>query len=217
MSDPERPSFQDPDSEAASRQQARARWDGASVDVRPSVSAPLPPVQNDFQSLRPAAPAPEHALARPAQPAPRAQQSSGFQRAMGALRMVLPVVQKVLPLLDGNIASAVSNILGTRPQGQAQSANLAPVENALSGLQAEQRELRSQVAAQNASLKQVADQLTMVKEATDRNTLEQQELMDDLAGIRRKVKVFAWAGLSLLVLSIAVNVFLFLHIQRILP
>src|SRR5208282_3291764 len=38
-------------------------------------------------------------------------QSSGLQRAVRALRMALPYVQRILPLLDGNIATAVSNVL----------------------------------------------------------------------------------------------------------
>jgi len=70
---------------------------------------------------------------------------------------------------------------------------------------------------QNTSLKKVEDQLEMVREATDRNTLEQQELIEDLKAVTGKVNLFALLLLSLLVISVLLNLFLFLHIQRVLP
>jgi hypothetical protein len=146
-----------------------------------------------------------------------AQQPSGFQRALGAVRGVAGVMQKILPLLDGNVAYAVSSLLAPHSQSPGPAANLAPLENALLKLHTEQREMRGQIGEQNTSLKRVADQLEMVKEATDRNTLEQQELVDDLHSMRRRVTVFAWVGLGLLAVSIAVNVVLFLRLQHLLP
>jgi hypothetical protein len=57
----------------------------------------------------------------------------------------------------------------------------------------------------------------MVREATDRNTLEQQELLEDLKTVGSKINVFALVALVLLAASILLNVILFLHIQRVLP
>jgi hypothetical protein len=57
----------------------------------------------------------------------------------------------------------------------------------------------------------------MVREATDRNTLEQQELLEDLKGVGKKVNLFALFSLALLAVSILINVILYLRIQRILP
>ena len=57
----------------------------------------------------------------------------------------------------------------------------------------------------------------MVREATDRNTLEQQELMEDLKAVGNKVNMFALLVLALLIVSLLLNLFLFLHIQRVLP
>jgi len=59
--------------------------------------------------------------------------------------------------------------------------------------------------------------LEMVREATDRNTLEQQELLEDLKAFGNKVNMFAIFALGLLAVSILLNVILFLHIQRVLP
>jgi t-SNARE complex subunit (syntaxin) len=95
--------------------------------------------------------------------------------------------------------------------------NIEPIENSLAELQTQHRDLRSQVAEQNTSLKRVEDQLEMVREATDRNTLEQQELLEDLKTVGNKINVFALVALVLLAASILLNVILFLHIQRVLP
>ena len=70
---------------------------------------------------------------------------------------------------------------------------------------------------QNSSLKRVEDQLEMVREATDRNTLEQQELLEDLKTVGNKVNTFALFALGLLAVSIVLNVLLYLHIRRVLP
>jgi len=217
MSDPERPDLQDSsvdDPKQTERKPVEVQTFGTGSPVPADAGAQMQ--QENSRRPAPIPAVPGRALTRPAQSPSRTDQSSGLQRAAAAVRVVLPMVQKVLPLLDGNIASVVSNILLNQSKAPAK-ANLAPVESALARLHVEQRELRGQVAEQNTSLKRVGDQLELVKEATDRNTLEQQELMEDLASIRKKMKVFAWTGLGLLVLSIVVNVILFLRLQRILP
>jgi hypothetical protein len=57
----------------------------------------------------------------------------------------------------------------------------------------------------------------MVREATDRNTLEQQELLEDLKSVGNKVNIVAVIALGLLGISILLNLVLYLHIQRVLP
>jgi hypothetical protein len=104
-----------------------------------------------------------------------------------------------------------------RPAPPARPVDLAPLEEGISSLQTQQRELRTQIADQNTSLKRVEDQLEAVREATDRNTLEQQELFEDLRSVGNKVNIFAIVALLLLVGSVTVNVILYLHIKRVLP
>jgi len=70
---------------------------------------------------------------------------------------------------------------------------------------------------QNGSLKRVEDQLEMVREATDRNTLEQQELLEDLKAVSNKMNTLAFIALGLLVVSVGLNIILYLHILRVLP
>ena len=70
---------------------------------------------------------------------------------------------------------------------------------------------------QNTSLKRVEDQLEMVREATDRNTLEQQELLEDLKAFGSKVKMVVIIALGLVAIGFILNLILFLHVQRVLP
>ena len=146
--------------------------------------------------------------------------SLGLQRAMGVLRSFLPIVQRLLPLLDSNVASAVSNLVA-RPHPQAPApapkVDLAPLEDGLAALQTQHRDLRDQVIEQNTSLKRVEDQLEMVREATDRNTLEQQELLEDLKTFGNKVKMVVIIALGLVAVGLILNLILYLHIQRVLP
>lgn len=143
----------------------------------------------------------------------------GIQWAVGALKQAVPFMQRLLPLIDGNIATALANLLSPHPHSPqpAPRVDLAPIESGLADLQMQQAELRSQVTEQNSSLKRVEDQLEMVREATDRNTLEQQELIEDLKAVGNKVNMFALLVLGLLIVSLLLNLFLFLHIQRVLP
>jgi t-SNARE complex subunit (syntaxin) len=136
------------------------------------------------------------------------------------LRNALPFVQRLLPLLDGNIATTVSSLLASRHHPQAQPSaklDLVPIEDGLAELQTQHQNLRDQVMEQNTSLKRVEDQLEMVREATDRNTLEQQELLEDLKAFGNKVKFVVVIALLLVALGFVMTLALFLHIQRVLP
>jgi septal ring factor EnvC (AmiA/AmiB activator) len=152
------------------------------------------------------------------------QLSSGepahLQRALGAVLSAVPLLQKLLPLLDGNVLTAVANLLAARPQPPAvvqAKVDLTPIELNLAELQSRNQSLREQVAEQNTSLRRVEDQLEMVKEATDRNTLEQQELFEDLKSFSNKVKIAAVIAMGLIAACFALNLILYLHLQRVLP
>jgi hypothetical protein len=146
-----------------------------------------------------------------------AEASSGVQWVAGLMKQAVPFVQRLLPLLDGQIGTAVANMLASRPHPPAPRVDLEPIEHRLSDLQLQHHDLKDQLVDQNASLKRVEDHLEMVREATDRNTLEQQELIEDLKAMGSRVNLFALSFLVLLVLSILLNIALFLHISRVLP
>ena len=179
----------------------------------------LPQASGDAQRFTTAPPPPGRSLARSSADSPQDMPTS-LQRTLSVVRSWLPFVQRILPLLDGNLGTAVSNILTPYPQHTpppTPQVNLEPIEDSLTDLQTQHRELRNQVAEQNHSIKRVEDQLELVREATDRNTLEQQELLEDLKGVGNKVNMYALVALALLVVSVLLNVILYLHIQRVLP
>ena len=185
----------------------------------PRGGAARPPVQAAPGEAPRVAPAPPPGRTLTSSTSAAEEQPSNVQRAVSALRLALPFVQKLLPLLDGNLATTVANILSPHPQPQAPAhpVDLAPLEDGLAELHNQQRDLRSQLVEQNTSLKRVEDQLEMVREATDRNTLEQQELIEDLKGVGNKINLVVLVVLSLLVFSILLNVAMYLHIRRVLP
>jgi hypothetical protein len=145
-------------------------------------------------------------------------EGSAMQWLSGVIKQAVPFVQKLLPLLDGQIASAAANLMTPRPHAPpAPHIDVQPIENGLADLQIQHANLKDQIADQNVSLKRMEDHLDMVREATDRNTLEQQELIEDLKVISSRMNRLAFLCLALLVISVLVNIALFLHIQRVLP
>ncbi|HEY2860703.1 MAG TPA: hypothetical protein VGJ21_19960 [Terracidiphilus sp.] len=138
---------------------------------------------------------------------------------MGILKQAAPFVARLLPLIDGNLATAISNVFAPRPHSQAPSVtvDLTPIHNQLTELQTQQNDLRSAIQDQTTGIKRMEDQLDMVREATDRNTLEQQELIEDLKSMGHKVNLVA-TGLSvLLVASVIMNLVLYLYLRKVLP
>ena len=79
-----------------------------------------------------------------------------------------------------------------------------------------QRELGDQVLEQGQSIMRIGDQLEMVRMSTDRNTLEQQELIEELKEVGKKVNVVVVIGLVLLAVSVALNTALYLHMIKVL-
>jgi hypothetical protein len=141
-----------------------------------------------------------------------------MQWLMGVMKQAVPFVQKLLPMLEGPIAGVVASALTNRPHTPPPPpVDLQPIESSLQELQISHGNLKDQLTDQNTSLKRVEDQLDQVREATDRNTLEQQELIEDLKSMGNRVNLLAVLFLGLLVISVLLNIFLFLHIQRVLP
>lgn len=145
------------------------------------------------------------------------EHSAAVQWAIAAIKQAIPFVQRLLPLIDTNVPASVTHMVTSHEHHPAPPVDLVPIEHGLAELQTQHDELSGLVHDQNTSLKRVEDQLDMVREATDRNTLEQQELIEDLKAIGNKVNLFALLVLALLIVSLLLNLFLFLHVQRVLP
>jgi hypothetical protein len=205
-----------------SDQPARPATPPAPVSNWEDVAAASQSSTTNFGASTPETPAPSTPPTPPASLPTAADPNapkSGLQRAIDAVRSTLPLVQRLLPLLDGNFATAVSALVGphTHPApAQPVKVDLEPVERGLAEVRNSNRELRAQVQEQTASFKRVEDQLERVREATDRNTLEQQELVEDLRSVGNRVSIFAIVGLVLLAVSLVLNVFLLVQLQHIL-
>jgi hypothetical protein len=203
---------------------ASSGWDrpftppsAASAPATPG-PAGSPPYNQPFS--QPAQPASAAASASPEDPdLPK----SGLLRAINAVRSALPLVQKLLPLIDGNVATAIHSLVTSQPQQQRTPAppppvviDLDPIERGLTEVKNSHRELRNQVQEHVATMKRVEDQLEHVREATDRNTLEQQELVEDLRSVGGRLNLFAILGLVLLAVSVGLNIYFLIQLQHIL-
>ncbi|MGB6687520.1 MAG: hypothetical protein WBE76_06735, partial [Terracidiphilus sp.] len=146
--------------------------------------------------------------------------SSSLLRAVQAVRSAWPFIQRLLPLLDGNVITTVTNLLTPRPAAPsppAKPVDIAPLEGGIAELKAQQRELRGIIVDQDSAVKRLVEQLALVREATDRNTTEQQDLIDELKAAGRKLNIVAFLAFALLAASIALSVVLYLQIHRLLP
>lgn len=140
---------------------------------------------------------------------------AALQRTATAIRTVVPVLQRLLPLLDGNVASAVANLLLSRPSS-VPAVDLEPLETALMRVRGDLAVMQDKSIQQETSLRRIDDQLGTVKEALERAALEQKETAEELSQTRRSVRVFAILGAVLLVISIGLNAVLFLYVRGIL-
>ena len=180
--------------------------------------------QPQYQQLPQQAPGlPQQPQPLPAAP-PDDEPRNGLQRAVAAVKAALPFFQKLLPLLDGNVVTAVTSLLTPMMTQQVRHTpppppvkiDLEPMERGLAELRAGQRELHNPVADQVTAMKRVEDQLERVREATDRNTLEQQEMVEDLRAVGNRVSTLAIAGVVLLAVSLGLNIYLVLQLQHLL-
>lgn len=145
--------------------------------------------------------------------------SSGLKRVVAGLRAVLPFVKHILPLFEGNIGSSNTNLVAPAPQAPPAAMlpppeDLAPIQNSLVALKTQHRELRARVVAQNATLNRCDDRLKLVREATERNTLEQKELIAGLKGASNKINIAAVVALGLMAATVVINIVLYLHLLK---
>lgn len=78
-----------------------------------------------------------------ARPAPHL---SAMEKTVGVLRAILPIAQKFLPLLDGQVGTVVSNLIGPQNSPRQVANALLPLHEGLAQLEKQHVELRAQVA-----------------------------------------------------------------------
>jgi hypothetical protein len=137
---------------------------------------------------------PSTALARPAPRKP-----SKFERAMGVARTVLPIVGKMLPLLEGNVVGAASNLFAHRPMHEV---DLKPLEESISRLQSEHRALAFHSGEQKRALQRLEDDFAALQDAVQKNAADQAELIEHVAKLAKRTSSFMRFVTILLVVSI---------------
>jgi len=140
-----------------------------------------------------------------------ASHPSGLQRTVGAVRMLIPLLGKVLPLLDGNVAAVAANLL--LPRLQAQSVDIYPLESALLKVREELALMRDKAAEHDTAFKRIDGQLESVRDAVERSVAEQREMAENVGRIQGRLLLFSAVGMVLLALSIGVNVALFFYVR----
>jgi hypothetical protein len=117
-------------------------------------------------------------------PVPRPDKPTAFERAVGVARVVLPIMGKLLPLLEGNVVTAASNLMSNRGS---QSVDLEPLQAAIGELHHEQRTQQLSLAEQKNALQRIEDEVVTLKEAVDRNSQDQNELAETVLNLRRRL------------------------------
>lgn len=147
-------------------------------------------------------------------PRPHAKQQapSALHRTASVVRTVVPLVQKLLPLLEGNVASAVANLMAPRFMSPP-TVDLAPVESSLLKLRSEIAVIHDKSAQQDVAFKRIDDQLQTVKETLERTVTEHQEVTEEVRKVRRSVMVVSIVSFLLLAVSIGLNVALYLYVK----
>jgi hypothetical protein len=144
------------------------------------------------------------------------QKLSRLEKTAGLLRTILPLAQKFLPLIDGQIGTVVSNLIGPQTNPRQVAQTLLPLQEGLAQLEKQHVELRAQVAGQNAALKQIDEQVETLRSLTEETAKEQRNLAEGVEKMRRKVNIAAIAVLVLLLAVMTLNVVLFVHIRQVL-
>lgn len=126
--------------------------------------------------------------------------SPSMWRVLLQLRVLLPYLSRLVPLLDGSAAQV--------------TAQTHEFQHGLTEVQSGHRELRVQLQDQTVQLKRVEEQLERLRETTERNTLEQQELIEDLKSFAGSIKALAALGFVLLLANGGLVIYLLLRLRH---
>ncbi len=186
------PEFEVPGSVSPLRPKVRyANYDSPEALARPTPPQPV--------AAAPPYPTPKPVPTALARSSPNPQKPTRFERAIGIAKTVLPLVGKMLPLLEGNVVSAASNLLLNHP---AEQVNLRPLEESISRLQADHRALAFHTSEQKRTLCRLEDDFAALQESVQKNAADQAELIEHVAKLAKRTSAFMRLVVILLVVSI---------------
>lgn len=187
-------------------------------EVLPEPAIPASPSKSAapvaIESRKPSPPA-----AAQESPAPAAlshargpQKPTGFQRAISVAKTVLPLVGKVLPLLEGNVVATASNLLTPNQH----EVNLRPIEEAITSLQADQRALSFHTSEHKRALRRLEDEFAALQEVVQKNASDQAQFVEQVARLEKRTARFMRLIVILLILSLLFTAGLALRMANII-
>ncbi|HUB51746.1 MAG TPA: hypothetical protein VL986_06345 [Terracidiphilus sp.] len=138
---------------------------------------------------------------------------SALEKTVGVLRAILPVAQKVLPLIDGQIGTVVSNLMGPQISPRQITQTLLPLQEGLAQLEKRHIELRALVAGQAGAFKEIDEQLKTLKKLAEETAEKQRKTAEDVEKMRHRLTAIAIGGLLLLAALAAFDGVLFVHLR----
>jgi len=171
---------------------------------------PAAPVKTASEKAQPASEAASTALARSMHTPPK---PTKFDRAISMAKTVLPLVGKMLPLLEGNVVSAASNLLNNRPVHEV---NLKPLEDSIAHIQADHRALAFHSSEHKRALRRLEDEFATLQEAVQKNAADQAELIEGVAKLAKRTSSFMRLVIILLVASMLFTALLCVRIAYII-
>ena len=133
-------------------------------------------------------------------------------RSILQLRVLLPYLGKILPMLEGNMANVSTALVSAPKQDLTEvTRSFSEVNKGFLDLQAGHREIRTHVQEQTVQLKRIDDQLLRLRESTERNTMEHQELVEDLRSASKLVRTLSTVMIVLMLGVTAMVIFMLAH------
>jgi len=207
---PERAPTQSPESQlnAAASPEPTPRTAAPPVVIPESKKIPMPKTAVNAAVSRPQqSPAPNpvtSALAHPVPPKP-----GKLERAVGIAKTMLPIVGNLLPLLEGNVAGAAANLIANR---HGQEVDLKPIQEAIAGLQADQRALTFHAGEQKRAIRRIEDEFAALQESVQKHAADQAELAEQLVLLAKRTSKFMRLVTILLIVSILFSALLVVRI-----
>lgn len=127
-------------------------------------------------------------------------------RLLIQLRVLLPYLAKVLPLLE-------RSLLGTNITGHAApTIDTTNLDRGIAGVGEAQRDLKTAVNAQAAELRLVHEQIAMLTRSFEKHLLLNEEIAASLSALRKLLTISVWVIFALLAVLIGLVVFaIFAH------
>jgi hypothetical protein len=143
-------------------------------------------------------------------------QAPSIWRSLMQLRLLLPYIGKLLPILEGNFSSALAptNTAVAKPDFSEFHNSIEQVNRGFLDLAAGNRDIRTHVQEQSVQLKRIDDQLIRLRESTERNTMEHQELVEDLRSASKLVRGLSTVMIVLMIMVTAMVAFMLFRFRH---